>query len=227
MRNGNNDDKDDATTRLLSEELQAYLAQVQSMSTSSLMVAKSKPRALRPSAELISLVDKIGLDLDQLEETLRAICQTPYANLGLRSLPLLIPKSAALEKSTVEIIVFAFSTLGSSLLRSSLVKWLVACRSLWTREAKQFMRDSYAVWFGFINHLHRLHLCRLLHLLTHRQDVTPWRCRVLSQVLQRDTSFSPLALAELFARFAPRWIKFPTRFFSFFTKKHIAEESQT
>jgi hypothetical protein len=96
--------------------------------------------------------------------------------------------------------------------RAALVKWLVACKPVWSKGARRVLRAGYAVWFAFVDHACKSHVCRLLYALTRRQDVTPWRGRVLGKVLLRDTSAPVLALAELFARYQPNCVQFPARF---------------
>jgi len=190
----------------LTDELNAYLAVLEKARGRS---AKAANRIVnRPPQTLVSLATAHGLEDDQVNAVLAAIITMPHERIAVRSAVLLVPRRPSVERASAEAVVEAVTRLPAGV-RAVLTRWLLTCHDLWSREVKQLLHDSYAVWFGLVERAERAELCRLLYLLTRRADVTPWRAKILSAVMERDLDPAIIALAELYARFAPSWVKFP------------------
>jgi len=190
----------------LTDALNAYLAMLEKARTRS---AKAANRIVnRPPQSLVSLAAAHGLEDDQVNALLGLILAMPHERIAARSAVLLVPRRPCVERASAELIVEAVTRLPAGV-RSAVTRWLLTCHGLWSREVKQLLHQSYAVWFGLVERAERTELCRLLYLLTRRADVTPWRAKILSAVMERDLDPAIIALAELYARFAPSWVKFP------------------
>lgn len=167
-------------------------------------------------AALISLqaeVDVKGLADDEMQTLVDALTRSKHHRLATRAIRLLLCRGK-IRRDVIELIASRFSSLSSDALRLSLVRWLVSVKdALFGTETVAALRGAYDIWFHYLQYERMLPtVCKLLHHITRRADVTAWRSREITRLLSKvEVKDELVVLAELYATYAPGWIRFPAK----------------